>query len=157
MSDSGGDQGRPIVRTANLNDLPDLVRLTRAFYDEDGFSTVDEDIRSRFETFLTASDARVAVATDGAASYGFALTTVRLILESGPVAEIQDLFVDPEHRKKGIASTLIEDAASWARSQSASLVEVVVAPNGYDVERLVSYYTSLDFKDEGRRLLSRDL
>ena len=157
MSDTTGGRGSPVIRAASLSDLSDLVRLTRAFYDEDGFTTADDDIRSRFARFLAADDARVTVAAVDDASCGFALTTIRLILESGLVAEIQDLYVDPEHRRQGIAGALIEDAASWARAQAASLVEVVVAPNGYDVEHLVSYYTSLDFKDEGRRLLTRDL
>ena len=145
------------LRTAAVSDLPDLVRLTRAFYDEDGFTASDDDIRSRFQDLLAAGDARVVVASHDDALCGFALTTIRLILESGPVAEIQDLFVDPDRRGEGIGNALIEDAASWARAQSASLLEVVVAPNGRDVGRLISYYTSRGFTDEGRRIVSRPL
>ena len=140
-----------------MSDLPDLVRLARAFYDEDGFVASDDDIRIRFEQFLATRDSRVVVAHDHGAPCGFALTTIRLILESGLVAEIQDLYVDPAHRRHGIASALIDDAASWARSQSASALEVVVAPNGRDIAHLLSYYASRGFADEGRRLLTRVL
>jgi aminoglycoside 6'-N-acetyltransferase I len=146
-----------VLTSASIDDLPDLVRLTRAFYDEDGFGASDEDIQRRFERFLVGEDARVMVARRDEVSCGFALTTIRLILESGLVAEIQDLFVDPAHRRNGIASALIEDAAVWARSRSASGLEVVVAPNGRDVTHLVRYYAARGFNDEGRRVLNRKL
>jgi aminoglycoside 6'-N-acetyltransferase I len=155
--DDDDGQREPVLRAASSDDLASLVRLTRAFYDEDGFATTDDDIRVRLEHFLTARDSRIAVAGDIGAPYAFALTTIQLVLESGLVAEIQDLFVDPAHRRSGLANALIEDAASWARAHSATLLEVVVAPNGRDVDHLVRYYTARQFTDEGRRLLSRDL
>jgi aminoglycoside 6'-N-acetyltransferase I len=145
------------LRAATVSDLPDLVRLTRAFYDEEGFVASDDDIRSRFGQFVAARDARIVVASSDGAPRAFALTTLRLILESGYVAETQDLYVDPGHRRNGVANALIEDAASWARARSASALEVVVAPNGRDIAHLFRYYTSRGFNDEGRRLLNRAL
>jgi aminoglycoside 6'-N-acetyltransferase I len=146
-----------VLRPATYDDLPDLVRLTRAFYDEDGFTTADADIRDRFERFVAASDARTVIALVSDEPCGFALTTIRLILESGMVAEIQDLYVDPHHRQSGIAGRLIDDAAEWARERSASMLEVVVAPNGRDVGHLFRYYEARGFGDEGRQLLHRPL
>jgi aminoglycoside 6'-N-acetyltransferase I len=147
----------PVLRPASISDLADLVRLTRAFYDEDGFTTSSDDIRVRLERFLATSDARISVATDANVPYAFALTTIQLVLESGLVAELQDLFVDPAHRRSGTANALIEDAASWAQLKSASLLEVVVAPNGREIDHLIRYYTARHFTDQGRRLLSRVL
>jgi aminoglycoside 6'-N-acetyltransferase I len=157
VADSGGAQVVPGIRAASTDDLAALVRLTRAFYEEDGFTTPEDDIRVRLTHFLPASDARVAVAGDIGAPYAFALTTIHMVLESGLVAELQDLFVDPAHRRGGIANALIEDAAAWARARSATLLEVVVAPNGRDIDHLIRYYTARRFTDEGRRLLSREL
>lgn len=157
MDDADGQRLEPILREATGSDLPVLVQLTRAFYDEDGFVASDDDIRIRVGDLLTDQDARIAVVEHNGTACAFALTTVRLILESGLVAEIQDLFVDPRHRREGIATALIEDAGTWARDRSASLLEVVVAPNGSDITRLVSYYKSRGFVDEARRILSRKL
>jgi aminoglycoside 6'-N-acetyltransferase I len=147
----------PTLRPADVADLPELVRLTRAFYDEDGFTTADADLRPRFALLLAAPDAHVAVLAGATGLVGFALTTTRLILESGTVAELQDLYVDPAHRRQGLAAALIDDAEGWARSQGASLLEVVVAPNGRDVSHLHRYYGERGFLDEGRRILARPL
>lgn len=151
------ERDRMVLRAATADDLADLVRLAHDFYDEDGFTAADDDIRARFDELLTSRDARIAVVVHDGATCAFALTTVRLILESGLVAELQDLFVEPDHRRMGIANALIDDATEWARAQSASLLEVVVAPNGRDVTNLVDYYRLRGFADEGRRLLGRAL
>jgi aminoglycoside 6'-N-acetyltransferase I len=150
--------GRPL-RSAGPADLEHLVRLTRAFYDEDGFTTPTPQIRRNLEALLASEDARIAVAhgTGGAAPVGFALTTIRLILESGLVAELQDLYVVPPERRRGVASALIADSAQWAADRGARLLEVVVAPNGREVGHLFDFYAARGFADEGRRILARRL
>jgi aminoglycoside 6'-N-acetyltransferase I len=145
------------LRSATKDDLPNLVELTAAFYREDGFTTPQHALGERFSWFLDQADARVTVAATSNAIIGFALTTTRLILESGLVAELQDLYVDPRYRGKGIGSALVTDAVRWARSGSASILDVVIAPNGRDVTHLNRYYAHLDFVDKGRRIVHLDL
>ena len=144
-------------RPASQADLPDLVELTTAFYQEDGFATVHEALPGRFTAFLGQSEANITVAVTGNATIGFALTTVRLILESGRVAELQDLYVQPEYRGMGVGSALVTDAARWARDNAADVLEVVIAPNGRDVSHLHQYYESRGFVDEGRRIVHLDV
>jgi GNAT superfamily N-acetyltransferase len=145
------------LRPAIEADLPGLVELTTAFYQEDGFTTAHEALAERFITLLDLSEANLTVAVTSKAIIGFALTTMRLILESGLVAELQDLYVRPEHRGKGVGSALVSDAARWARTNGADLLEVVIAPNGRDVSHLHRYYESRGFVDEGRRIVYRDV
>ena len=145
------------IRAATRDDLPTLFRLTRAFYDEDGFATSDAGLRRNLETVLSLPTAHVVVVEGRAELIAFALTTTAFILESGVVAELQDLYVAPQHRRRGIAAALIDDAARWAQDQSATLLEIVVAPNGRDVSSLVGYYTARGFRDEGRKILMRAL
>jgi aminoglycoside 6'-N-acetyltransferase I len=97
--------------------------------------------------------ARVAVVDDVA----FAVTTTSYGLENGLIAELEDLYVAPPARRRGLTRTLIEDSAAWAASIGASVLEVVVAPNGMDVSHLFRYYAANGFTDEGRRILSRAL
>jgi aminoglycoside 6'-N-acetyltransferase I len=144
----------PQLRQATVADLPALVRLTRAFYDEDGFATSDEDITRNLRALLALDSAHVAMAESDGRAVGFALTTHQIVLESGVVAELQDLYLEPAARGGGLGAALIEDAAGWARAQGASLLDVVVAPNGRDVGRLLEYYTRRGFRDEGRQLIS---
>ena len=143
------------LRAAGLDDLTELMRLAREFYDEDGFTTRDAELDHNFRALLAdRSNARICLALDSGSGIGFALTTRRVVLESGLVAELQDLYVMPAHRRHGVAARLINDAISWAKAQQASSLEVVVAPNGRDVSHLLSYYSAKGFVDEGRRLLN---
>ena len=87
----------------------------------------------------------------------FAISTVEFGLECGRIAMLEDLYVAPEYRGRGIGRELVEDSARWARTMGSRQVELVVAPNGQDVSHLFAYYASLGFLDEGRRLLSRPL
>lgn len=151
--------GSPVVeiRVATPDDVGALIDLARAFYDEDGFATTDPELAHNFGVLLRADNAHLAIASLDDSVIGFALTTTAFILESGLVAELQDLYVTPPARAFGVGTALIEDAARWARSRSASLLEVVIAPNGHDVTHLYSYYRARGFSDEGRRMLVRDL
>jgi aminoglycoside 6'-N-acetyltransferase I len=145
------------LRIATSEDLTVLVKLARAFYDEDGFATTDAELHRNFEVLLRSADARLVIAVEGDEPVGFALSTVAFTLESGVIVELQDLYVVPSARTGGVGSTLIEDADAWARSRGATLLEVVVAPNGADVTHLLEYYRRRGFADEGRRLLARRL
>lgn len=146
-----------LLRDATLDDLPDLMRLTREFYDEDGFTTTDAELDRNFRALVASTSAHTCLALHAGDSIGFALTTSRMILESGVVAELQDLYVMPAHRRRHVATRLVRDAVRWAQEQQAALLEVVIAPNGRDVSHLFTYYAALGFRDDGRRLLSLNL
>lgn len=147
-----------LLRTAQPSDLPELLRLAREFYDEDGFATSDAELARNFRALLAAgTSAHICLAVNGGAAIGFALTTTDLVLESGLVAELQDLYVMPAERGTGVGARLMQDAQDWARERGAALLEIVVAPNGKDVSGLLRYYTANGFRDEGRRLLSLEL
>ena len=145
------------LRVATPDDMGVLLDLARAFYDEDGFATTTAELARNFRVLLRADDAHVVIATEDGSVSGFALSTTAFILESGLVAELQDLYVVPDARGCGIGTRLIEDAAQWARARAAKLLEVVVAPNGRDVTHLYDYYRARGFVDDGRRILVRTL
>jgi aminoglycoside 6'-N-acetyltransferase I len=158
VSEQHPARGPVMLRSATEHDLPGVVDLTTAFYKEDGFAISPRaTVGARLRTFLNQPDASVTVAVTSDATVGFALTTMRLILESGLVAELQDLYVAPDFRGIGVGSALVADAARWARDNSASILDVVIAPNGRDVTHLDRYYASLGFVDERRRLVHLDL
>jgi aminoglycoside 6'-N-acetyltransferase I len=147
------------LRLATAGDLPVLLDLAVAFYEEDGFTTPRAALDANLRVLLDSPGrARVAVAVaEGDRVVGFGVTTTTFGLENGLVAELEDLYVAPPARRQGLARALIEDSAQWAASIGAARLEIVIAPNGQDVSHLFRYYTARGFTDEGRRLLSRGL
>jgi GNAT superfamily N-acetyltransferase len=146
------------IRAARPGELASIAALASAFYAEDGFTTPTSQLRDNLQVLLRSDSARVAV-VDGRDTemVGFAVTTLSFGLEQGLVAELEDLFVQSDHRRTGIGGALIEDSAHWALSRGCRTLELVVAPNGNDVALLFGYYARRGFTDEGRRLLSRTL
>jgi aminoglycoside 6'-N-acetyltransferase I len=146
------------VRQAHPGELPTLLDLASAFYTEDGFTTPVWQLRENLLVLLDSDSARVAVVCGPDDEIvGFAITTLSFGLEQGRIAELEDLFVRPAHRRSGIAGALIDDSAAWARARGSRALELVVAPTGIDVAQLFGYYARRGFTDEGRRLLSRNL
>lgn len=66
---------------------------------------------------LAEGRTRVAVTEDGVV--GFAT-----LMAADGVAELEDLFVDPRWRRRGVATRLIEDVVVVARGLGAAAVEV---------------------------------
>ncbi|WP_406053713.1 GNAT family N-acetyltransferase [Streptomyces sp. NBC_01077] len=142
------------VRTAVLDDLPSVLELAIAFYEEGGFTTPESTLRANLAVLVGSSIARVAVQAKGDDILGFAITTTTLGLEGGLVAELQDLYVTPNIRGRGYGSQLIKDSLRWSSAHGCSAVELVIAPNGSDVRHLFDYYAQRGFVDTGRSLLA---
>jgi GNAT superfamily N-acetyltransferase len=66
---------------------------------------------------------RVAVAGDGTV-LGFAT-----VLFGGGRAELEDLFVDPEHMRLGVGSLLVADLEDVVRHRDLDRIEVTANPN----------------------------
>jgi ribosomal protein S18 acetylase RimI-like enzyme len=145
------------LRTAEPADLAAVLELAVDFYAEDGFATPRDRLAEHLRHLLASDAAHVAVSTVGGPVVAFAISTSGYGLENGLIAELEDLYVAPAFRRRGLAAGLIEDSARWAAGIGATQLEIVVAPNGQDVSQLFRYYRAHGFTDEGRRLLARPL
>jgi ribosomal protein S18 acetylase RimI-like enzyme len=116
------------VRRATSADLQALVGLMGVFYAEAGFALNHGEASESFSTLL-ASEALGAVWIAYARSLpiGHTVLTVRYAMEhSGLCGYIDDLFVEPNHRRVGVASSLLKllEAECIARNCRALVVEV---------------------------------
>ncbi|GIM94972.1 GNAT family N-acetyltransferase [Paractinoplanes toevensis] len=145
------------LRTAVPGDLAAVLELAVDFYAEDGFATPRARLEEHLRHLLVSDAAHVAVITVDGPAVAFAISTSSYGLENGRIAELEDLYVAPAFRRRGLAAELIEDSARWAAGIGAAKLEIVVAPNGMDVSHLFRYYRARGFTDEGRRLLGRPL
>jgi GNAT superfamily N-acetyltransferase len=124
------------IRAARPTDLTRVLHFASAFYIEDRFATPVSELRDNLVVLLHTGTARVAVAGRQHDIVGFAITTLGIGLEQGTVAELNDLFVEPAHRRTGVAAALIDDSADWVRSRGCRTRELVIAPNRANVAHL---------------------
>lgn len=118
------------VRPAQPLDIPALMRLKRLLAEsEDSLhavrATAADWLRDGFGAHAGFS-AFVAEA-DGGAIVGMATCSQRRITGwNGPVVFLQDLFVEPAHRSRGIAAALVARIAAYARELGSPIVELTV-------------------------------
>jgi pimeloyl-ACP methyl ester carboxylesterase/GNAT superfamily N-acetyltransferase len=156
------DEGQPHstpqgVRVATPADAAAMLELAVAFYAEDGFTTTRDRLAEHLRHLLRSSDAHCAVVDEANCMIAFGITTLSYGLENGLIAELEDLYVVPTARRRGLAQALIDDSARWASRRGAAKLEIVIAPNGLDVSHLDRYYRARGFRDAGRRLLELPL
>ncbi len=119
------------VRPARPADIPALMRLKRALAEGENSlhavrATAADWLRDGFgpEAGFTAF---VAEAEYGEIIVGMATCSRRTITGwSGPVVFLQDLFVEPQFRKHGVASALVARVAAYARDVGSPIVELTV-------------------------------
>ncbi|HMC36830.1 MAG TPA: GNAT family N-acetyltransferase, partial [Actinomycetota bacterium] len=95
----------------------------------------------------------VFVAAVGQATVGVSTVTANFGLEYGWASELEDLYVLPSHRGRGVARRLLEAAEEWARADGCALMLVTVTPEGQEAHDLMGFYRHLGFSDRGRKLL----
>jgi aminoglycoside 6'-N-acetyltransferase I len=145
------------LRCATPGDHHALLELAVAFYAEDGFATPRAELAANLRVLVAADTARVAVIDLDGTVAAFGITTTVFGLENGLVAELEDLYVAPHARRRGLARQLIDDSAAWARALGARRLTITIAPNGLDVAHLLRYYTARGFRDEGRSIITLPL
>ncbi len=147
---------QPRVRPASLTDVPDLVTLMGAFYAESGYPLPVSQATRTFERLLSQpayGAVWLMVADDQPA--GFVVLTVAFSMEYGGLRGfVDDLFVAPSFRKRGLASEAlgVVRQACEARGVRALLVETSLSN-----EQAVRVYTRAGFTETGRLLLSMPL
>jgi N-acetylglutamate synthase-like GNAT family acetyltransferase len=128
-----------LIRPARPSDADTLFPLVQQF------ATSYRSDRAAFDRhyprLLAADHADLVVAEQDGRVVGYALTFKLLTLyANGIVAELQELMVAPEHRKRGIGRRLVIDIMDRARAAGA--VEVTVP-----TRRARDYYLRLGFEE----------
>ncbi len=117
-----------IVRRAQVSDLEDLATLFdgyRQFYEQaSDLSAAREFLRLRF----ARDESVIFIAHDGWRAVGFTqLYPSFSSVSMGPIFVLNDLFVAPEARKKGIGRLLLEAAAAHAKATGAIRLTLTTA------------------------------
>jgi GNAT superfamily N-acetyltransferase len=85
------------------------------------------------------TEGRTHVAEEGGSVVGFATWAET----DGGSLELEDLFVDPQWMRRGIATALVDRIADVLRSRGADTLEVTASPDA------LGFYRSVGFIDVG--------
>jgi GNAT superfamily N-acetyltransferase len=105
------------IRTARTDEIEEMLPLIRAYCRFYETEPNDEGLRAMFETLIAdPSEGAVFIARDGGRAVGFATLDWKWSsLKAAKIGYLEDLFVDPEARGRGIADALIEVCAKRCR------------------------------------------
>lgn len=109
------------IRKIRERDVPVVAGLAGQL----GYSTDTEAMASRLRELAASSTEGVFAAVDDLDEVvGWIHIGRRVLLESGPFAEILGLIVDGGRRGCGIGAALVDAAESWARERGLAEVRV---------------------------------
>lgn len=149
-SDSSGDSiPRPlpgskdlaegiVIRDAEVEEIADLMPLMRAYSDFYEAEPSDDGLRDFAETMIT--DPRwgcLLVAREGGRAVGFAALAWKWSsLRGSLIGYLDDLFVDPESRGKGVADALISLCAERALDNGATALVWLTADDNQIAQKV---------------------
>jgi GNAT superfamily N-acetyltransferase len=145
-----------IAALAHAN-LDDAATLLWRFFREEGFTTPRPLIVRNLGQMIDDGSCWGALALRDAHPVGVVTVTTMLYVEWGRLGEIGDLYVLPEHRRRGIARQLVEAAMLWCRDVNCSAVQVTITPQGEETHRLSQLYARLQFSPTGRTIMTAAL
>lgn len=124
-----------IIRAAGPDDLDEVYRMICALSNE----TFDRQAFSRvFAHNLSNPDCFYYMATTGDRAIGFiSLHIAQLLHHNGAVGEIQEFYIDPDYRGKGVGKLLMNEVNLQASAQGIKSLEV--ASNKRRTENVTVY------------------
>jgi ribosomal protein S18 acetylase RimI-like enzyme len=121
------------IRDARLEEAEELLPLMRAYCDFYEASPPDKGLLEMARTLMTEPEqGAMFIARDGEAAVGFATLDWKWSsLKAARIGYLEDLFVKPEARGRGIADGLIEACAERCRERGAPAMEWLTAPDNH--------------------------
>jgi GNAT superfamily N-acetyltransferase len=146
------------IRRARRRDAGALARLFRHFYREERFSRAAiARVPKTLAGVLRRKDTAAFVAEAGGVIVGAAAMSTAYGLEVGLYGELEDLYVLPEWRGRGVASEMVEACLAWAQERGCHDVEIVLTPHARAKNGLAAWYAKRGFESSGRVIWYRDL
>ena len=145
----------PLVERATPADREAIERLVAAYIAAEGGRpkvervswAVEQVLKNRFPgVLLVAREKRTLV--------GVALAIYQPSAELGRMLVIQDFYVDPSVRRKGVGKALAAKLLDEAKAMRIDRVDLEVFPKN---EAAAAFWRSLGFRTAGRVIYSKDL
>lgn len=143
-----------LVDRAAPPDRPDVERLIAAYHASEGVKprperitwAVDQILRNRVGgLLLVAREKRVVV--------GVALAVYQTSAELGRLLVVNDFFVEPTLRRKGVGRALATKLLEDAKAMHIDQIDLEVLPTN---AAAAAFWRSMGFRNTGRTIYSRE-
>ena len=126
------------IRPARTEEIEEMLPLIRAYCEFYETQPNDDGLRKMFETLINdPSQGAVFIARDEGKAVGFATLDWKWSsLKAARIGYLEDLFVDPETRGKGVADALIEVCADRCRELGMPAMEWLTAPDNHRAQKV---------------------
>jgi GNAT superfamily N-acetyltransferase len=126
------------VRDARPEEVEELLPLMRAYCDFYEASPPDRGLVRMAQVLISDPDqGAMFIAREGGEAVGFATLDWKWSsLKAARIGYLQDLFVDPEVRGKGIADALIETCAERCRELGMPALQWLTATDNHRAQRV---------------------
>lgn len=144
------------LRDATASDLDALLPLVRQFYAHFGYPYSEEEKRRALEEIVsTPGLGRVVLVRVEGAVVGYAVVAFSFSLEyDGRTAFVDELFVAPEGRRRGLGATVVRHVAALCRDAGIHALHLETEEDNVVAARL---YERLGFRSYGRHLMTKIL
>jgi GNAT superfamily N-acetyltransferase len=137
------------VRQAGSDDADVVARLLDAFNTEFGTSSPGAGVLARRLRQLLGGTELLALLI-GVPAVGVAVISLRRnVWFGGPVALLDELYVQPDRRNGGLGTILLEAAEDLARAHGSELLEINVDGEDHDARRFYERHGFAD-RDPGQ-------
>jgi GNAT superfamily N-acetyltransferase len=126
------------IRPARTDEIEEMLPLIRAYCEFYEVEPKDDGLRVMFETLITEpTEGAVFIAREGGKAVGFATLDWKWSsTRAARIGYLEDLFVDPEARGKGIADALIEICAERCREVGVPAMLWQTAPDNHRAQQV---------------------
>src|SRR5256712_6256604 len=143
-----------LVERATVADRADIERLITAYVTSEGGKPKPERISWAVEQVLKSRfPGALFVAREKKSIVGVALAVYSPSAELGRVLVVNDFFVDPAARRKGVGRALAQKLLEEAKAMRVDRIDLEVLPANTVAS---AFWKALGFRTQGRIIYSRD-
>ena len=126
------------IRPARTDEIEEMLPLIRAYCEFYETEPDDDGLRKMFEMLINdPGQGAIFIARDGGSAVGFATLDWKWSsLKAARLGYLEDLFVDPEARGRGIADALIEVCARRCRELGMPAMQWLTAPDNHRAQKV---------------------
>ncbi len=144
-----------LIERANPTDRADVERLIAAYITSEGVKPRPERITWGVEQVLRNRVGGVLlVAREKRAVVGVALAVYSPSVEHGRLLVVNDFYVDPAMRRKGVGRALASRLLDEAKAMRVERIDLEVTPTN---AAAAAFWKSMGFRTAGRTVYGKDI